>query len=211
MACVACGHDWIEGPPLPVPDLRRNEPLTQDTVASQEPDDRAALLAAARSARKEFERMQRLRRVRMAAWYGLMLIGLSPVATATAFPEAVVAVFPATAHFYERLGTNVNIYGLEIGQVDVQHLIVGGREVIAVKGQVANISMTERKIPWLRFGLSNQEGSEVYHWTLDTEARPLMPGESTRFVTRLASPPEAARNLQIRFARADEIGSNTGP
>jgi hypothetical protein len=105
----------------------------------------------------------------------------------------------------------VNIYGLEIRQVDLQHLIVDGRRVIAVKGEVANVSSSVRKIPWLRFGLRSIDNAEVYHWTLDTEVRPLNPGESTSFVTRLASPPEAARNLEIRFARADEIGSNNPP
>ena len=42
-----------------------------------------------------------------------------------------------------------------------------------------------------------------------TGARPLNAGEITNFVTRVASPPEAAKKLEIRFARADEIGSNT--
>ncbi len=33
--------------------------------------------------------------------------------------------------------------------------------------------------------------AEVYTWTLDTGARPLRAGESTSFVTRVASPPES--------------------
>ena len=37
--------------------------------------------------------------------------------------------------------------------------------------------------------------------------------ESVRstFTTRVASPPEAAEAVQIRFARADEIGTNAAP
>jgi hypothetical protein len=77
-----------------------------------------------------------------------------------------------------------------------------------VRKEIANISGGEKKIPSLRFGLADMAGKEVYQWTLDAGARPLKSGESTSFVTRVASPPEAAKNVQIRFAHADEIGLN---
>ena len=67
------------------------------------------------------------------------------------------------------------------------------------------------RIPWLRFGLKAQTGVEVYQWTLDTASRPLRPGEMTNFVTRVAAPPESAKIVEIRFAHANEIGSNAAP
>ena len=63
----------------------------------------------------------------------------------------------------------------------------------------------------LRFALKNAQKTEIYNWNLETNARPLNPGESTNFVTRVASPPEGSAELEIRFARAAEIGSNTAP
>ena len=181
-------------------------------VAKQELDPGAGrYLEAAREARREFAQLRRIRRLRSAAWVGLALLGLTPMAATLAFPEKVAAIFPGTIYIHQLLGTHLNIYGLEIRHVDVQHLIVEGRAVLAVKGEVRNDSSEERKVPWLRFGLAGETGDEVYHWTLETEARPLQPGEKTSFVTRLASPPQAARNLQIRFARASEIGSNMSP
>jgi hypothetical protein len=105
----------------------------------------------------------------------------------------------------------VNIYGLEIRNVELQHLLVDGERMIAVKGEVRNVSASSRKIPWLRFGLTSTGSKEVYSWQLDTGARPLRPGEATGFTTRVASPPENAQALQIRFARSDEIGSNKSP
>ena len=84
------------------------------------------------------------------------------------------------------------------------------KKIIAIKGDVVNVSSRNRKIPWLRFGLKDGAKAEVYTWQLDTAARPLNPGESTGFVTRIASPPETAGEVEIRFARAGEIGSNTG-
>jgi hypothetical protein len=59
--------------------------------------------------------------------------------------------------------------------------------------------------------LKSAEHKEVYQWQLDTESRPLRPGESKSFITRIASPPEAASTVEIRFARAEEISSNATP
>lgn len=169
------------------------------------------LIEATRVAQREFAERRRIRRRRIAAWSALLGAAMLPPIGAVAFPEQVVAAVPASIRLYAMMGQEVNIYGLDIRHVDVQHLMVDGRSVIAIKGEVANVSKTVRKIPWLRFGLRSAEGVEVYQWTLDTEVRPLRPDESTSFVTRLASPPEDARKLEIRFARADEIGSNTAP
>lgn len=205
--CVDCGHDWIEGSALPaVVDPRPDSGKTR----LPEPET-ASLVEAARAARRSFAARRRRQRLRLAGWAGLAALAVSPLAALAAFPEQVVTAVPASIRVYQWTGRDVNIYGLEIRQVELQHLIVDGRAVIAVKGELANTSSSTRKIPWLRFGLRARDNAEVYHWTLDTEVRPLKPGESTSFVTRLASPPEAARNVEIRFARADEIGSNIGP
>ena len=211
--CPSCGHDWIEGTALDGP---VNATMTALATAPVEPASKSApeffrLLEAAKSARKEFAILRRRRLCQAGAWGGLALLSLSPVFGAYAFPEQVVSAFPASMALYDWLEQDVNIYGVEIRQIDLQHLLVDGKNVIAVKGEITNVSSSTRKIPWLRFGLRAKDHAEVYHWTLDTEARPLKPGESTSFVTRLAAPPETARNIEIRFARADEIGSNTFP
>lgn len=202
--CADCGHAWIEGLALPVPsDPKHNVP------AAPHADELAhRLMEATREAQRAFGRLRRLRRYKMAAWAGLAGVTIAFPTAAVAFPEYVVTAVPASIRLYELLGRDVNIYGLELRMVDVQHLVVDGRKVIAVKGEIVNTASSVRKIPWLRFGLRSTAGAEIYQWTLNTEVRPLKAGESTSFVTRLASPPEDARNLEIRFARADEIGSN---
>lgn len=206
--CVTCGQGWIEGPALPVPAGATVHPLKPEPGVAATPQ---SLLEAARLAQNRFQTLRQRRRKRRAAWAGLAAMTLSPILVAGCFPEQVVAAIPASIRVYDWLGRSVNLYGLEIRQVDLQYLVVDGRKVIAIKGDLSNISSSVRKIPWLRFSLCSTDSAELFHWTLNTEARPLRPGESTSFVTRLASPPEAARNLEIRFARADEIGSNTGP
>ena len=135
----------------------------------------------------------------------------APILLAALFPEAVVRAAPAAARLYERAGVAVNIYGLEIGRIEQKHMIVDGTRVLAIKGGILNISSSDRKVPSLRFILRDGNANDIYAWTVDSGVRPLRPGEMTTFTTRVASPPEAAEAVQIRFARADEIGTNAAP
>ncbi len=209
--CSVCGHDWIEGRAIEI----AREPVTQPPAVIDsgfEADSEIRrLIDATREAQETFAARKKRRRMVLAAWSGLVIAGFSPVALALSFPETVVKAAPAAISFYGALGRDVNIYGLDIRKVEMQNLLVDGKRVLSIKGDIANISSFSRKIPWLRFGLRDQAKAEVYTWQLDTNARPLNPGESTSFVTRIASPPESAQAVEIRFARAAEIGSNTVP
>lgn len=177
-----------------------------------EPDGEVRrLVEANREAQEAFAARRSARHRRIAGWSALAVAVLSPFAVAAAVPDIIVRAAPSTVAAYSALGIDVNIYGLEVRQVEMQHMIMEGTRVLAIKGEIANVSGTERKIPSLRFGLNEDTGQEVYQWTVESGARPLKPGESTNFVTRVASPPETARNVEIRFARANEIGTTAQP
>jgi predicted Zn finger-like uncharacterized protein len=221
LCCSACGHNWVEPPvvesraieiydvtprQLPPPSSSRNLPAVIEPGPDADVEVRR-LVEASRLAREAFKEKRAKRMKRLRGWAILGTLALSPIAAAAAFPVQVVKIAPATIRVYELAGLSVNIYGLEIRRLEQQHAIVDGTRVLTVKGEVTNITSSERKIPWLRFGLADGASQEVYHWTLDTNARPLRPGETTSFITRIASPPESAKKLKIRFAHADEIGS----
>ncbi len=211
LRCPNCGHGWLEANAIEIAaESARTAPLTIEHL-SQPDAEYQHLVIASRQAQEAFHLRRRRRRTMAAAWLGLALLLASPAVIAVALPENVVGALPATIGFYDWLGREVNIYGLEIRGVELQHLLLDGQRVIAIKGELVNVSGTHRKIPWLRFGLKSGDKTEVYQWQLDTESRPLKPGETTSFVTRLAAPPETARTVEIRFARADEIGSNAAP
>lgn len=205
--CASCGHSWLEARAIEVAAPKGNLPASIDH--GFEPDfEIRRLVEATREAQEGFAARRRLRHRRLAGWATLAATLMAPFAVAAALPEMAVSIAPATITAFDAIGTEVNIYGLELRRVELQHLVVDGTRVLAVKGEIANIARRDRKIPWLRFGLLGKDNSEVYNWTLDAGARPLRPGEITNFVTRVASPPETAKNVEIRFAHSDEIGSN---
>ena len=212
ISCAACGHSWVESRAIEIVDVSPRKVPATVIEHGYEPDSEVKrLVEASRLAREAFavKRQQRLGRLR--GWAILGACALAPVAAAASFPEAVVGIAPVTVRAYDAVGYSVNIYGLEVRRVEQQHAVVDGVRILTIKGEVSNISNSAKKIPWLRFALKDGQQLEVYNWTLDTGARPLRAGESTSFVTRVASPPETANNLQIRFAHRDEIGSNPSP
>jgi hypothetical protein len=209
--CSGCGHNWIEGKAIEVVDLpSRQAPRVIEH--GFEPDGEVRrLLEASREARDRFAAQRRRKLSRIRGWSIFAALVAAPFAAAAALPEMVVAYAPASMRAYQAVGMEVNIYGLEIRRVEQQHAIVDGMRVLSVKGEIANVTDDPVKMPWLRFGLADPGGAEVYFWTLDTGARPLRAGESTTFTTRVAAPPETAQKLHIRFARATEIGSIPAP
>ncbi len=212
--CVECGHNWIESRPAEIIDIQpRALPAPAMPAIEPEPDEEREvrrLTEAARMAREEYTLMQRRRRRQQLNWAAFALAALTPFALALLNPEATVKLMPASMSVFDGLGMAVNIYGLEVRRVEQQHVMIDGTRVISIRGEIVNVSDEDRKVPSLRFILKNGLDDDVYAWTLDSGIRPLRPGEMTTFTTRVASPPPAAENVQIRFAHADEIGVNPG-
>jgi hypothetical protein len=210
ISCASCGHRWIESRAIEIVDI---SPRNLPTVIEHgfEPDSEVKrLVEASKRATEVFASNKRQRLKRLRGWAILAACVLAPLSAAASFPGIVVNIAPITIRAYDAIGYSVNIYGLEVRRIEQQHAIVDGTRVLTIKGEITNISNSSQKLPWLRFGLSDGQKQEVYSWTLDTGARPLRAGETTNFVTRVASPPETAKNVQIRFAHANEIGSNPG-
>lgn len=115
--------------------------------------------------------------------------------------ESVVRTFPDFAQLYAGVGLAVNLRGLEFEDVRTYREVDGATPVLVVDGLVRTVDQAnERKVPQLRFSLISSNGREVYAWTMDPARSSLKPGETFRFKSRLAAPPEAAVDLMVRFA-----------
>jgi predicted Zn finger-like uncharacterized protein len=215
ITCQNCGNRWREMPrhiPLiDVVDVPSRAVARVIDYTGDEPElDVQRLVEAAKSAQEEFALQRRARSKRLSGWASLVVFTAAPFIAAAFMPETVVAAAPITFKAYEKLGYTVNIYGLDIRHIEQEHKTIDGKRVLMIKGEISNATNDIRKIPWLRFGLSDEK-QELYSWTLDTASRPLRPGETTSFVTRVAAAPELAKNLQIRFAHPEEISSIAKP
>ncbi len=155
LRCASCGHSWLESradeviaapPPRQVPAIIEHapEPDHRDPppCRSLPPGPGGLSPPSAGSKRKK-----------LAGWVGFAAAAVAPLAVAFACPELIVKTLPVTVKGYEMVGQDINIYGLELRKLEMQHMSVDGAKVLAIKGEIANTSSGERKIPWLRFGL----------------------------------------------------------
>ena len=135
---------------------------------------------------------------------GAALIGvvLLIAVLAVRYRQTVATIWPQSAGVYSGLGLHVNTSGIDFRQVDYRRESEDGQVVLAVSGQIVNAGQRELTVPQtVRVTLSDAGNHELYHWTFKPNVQTLAPGQSVKFVTRLASPPAAARHLEVRFAK----------
>jgi len=210
--CAKCGHVWhqpapeIEGEPEPVfvapepPPPSAYEAPPRPQVYVQPPSFEVE--AEQQAPRPRSPWLGRL--FQGVGWVGLIAIVVLIGWTATVYRQQIAAGWPQSASFYSKLGLQTNASGLQIVDYQYHQEIQGGQPTLVVTGKLVNVSERELSVPQIRATLSDDAKRELYHWTFMPAVISLHPGRATHFVTRLSSPPAAARHLELRFAKAGE-------
>jgi hypothetical protein len=206
-ACPTCGHELLETNAIEIFDERprRQLMLTAESDLDLVADLDGVARRLAETARLTAARHRELRASRRATrrgWSILALVCLVPLAGAAAFPESVVRMAPAAARIYSLAGMEVNAFGFIISNAASELQMESGSALLAVRGEVVNVTDRALPVPALRFALRDKAGGESYAWTLDgVRTRTVEPGEATSFLTRVAAPPAQVEDVEIRFAR----------
>jgi hypothetical protein len=140
----------------------------------------------------------------MAGWAALLALVGAGAAAGVKYRETVASFWPQTATLYAAIGMPVNLRGLEFSRVRYEDQTENGEPVLAIAGDLFNITSRTLPVPPIRISLNDGTGRELYHWTFRTQVRTLAPEARVSFMTRLANPPPEARNVNIRFARDGE-------
>jgi hypothetical protein len=167
-----------------------------------------SLSPAAKFRAQQAER-QRKGRVRAAvlAWGATGVALAATTTSAVAFREDVARVWPKTASAFAAVGLDVNIYGLEFVDLQVEHVYDGPEPVLVVRGAVANMGVGERPTPVLRFGLRNGQSREIQHVIARMTSPQIPPGGAAPFEIRIENASPDAADLEATFASAVEAAS----
>lgn len=186
------------------------------------PPETAETAAAARTSvaadignrfRREVRRAASMRRGRAliaAGWALLALFVVSTLGAGYSWRHEIAAWWPATAKVYAAAGEEINLRGLEFRNVAYERQTEEGLPVLAISGEVVNITEKPVALPRLRVGLRDENQNELYHWTFALEATALPPNEAAPFITRLSSPPPESRDIEVRFADISGLVSDAG-
>jgi predicted Zn finger-like uncharacterized protein len=121
----------------------------------------------------------------------------------------VVRLLPQTALFYRMVGFEVNLRGLVFKDVKVSTETVEGKPVLVIEGVIFGETRKPVELPRLRFSVRDAQGAEIYAWNAVLEQAVLKPGEKAWFKSRLASPPQEGRNIDVRFFSKRDIAGGS--
>ena len=130
------------------------------------------------------------------AFLALTTLGVSGVAMRV----RLVAQVPALAPAFAAIGLPVNLRGLELRDVKATVFADKGRETLGVEGEIVNLRDRTAPIPRLRFSLRTGDGREIYVWTGAAQVERIERRGTVLFRARLASPPDRAHDVLVRFA-----------
>jgi predicted Zn finger-like uncharacterized protein len=217
--CASCAHTWFVEPQLVLgedaPAILRGRdeerPLNREQVERLRRAAGAHTQSAPLSSAAKYRAMQaeRQRKDRMkAAALAWTVTGVALAATTTsavAFREDVARIWPKTASAYAAVGLDVNIFGLEFVDLQVEHVFDGPEPVLVVRGAVTNIGREDRPAPVLRFGLRDSTSTEIQH-VLARMVSPNIPaGGAAPFEVRIENASPDAQDLEATFAAFGEI------
>jgi predicted Zn finger-like uncharacterized protein len=207
--CANCGNSWHQAGPAPE-DVAEAPP--EPVLAAPAPAAEAVAESVPRGTRsfvptpapvEEGPRMAWLPMLGIAAgWAGLIAVVLLIGLSAVRYRQEITVIWPQSAGVYSSLGMNVNAHGVDFAHPNYHFESEDGQRVLAVTGAIVNNGTRELPVPQVvRVTLSDASNHEIYHWNFAPGVQTLKPKQSVPFVTRLSSPPAAARHLEVRFAK----------
>jgi hypothetical protein len=117
--------------------------------------------------------------------------------------EEIVRVVPASAPLYAAAGLPVNLRGLEFRAVTSRLSGENAQRLLKVQGEIANLSPGLATVPPIEVVVRGDDGRALYRWTASVSKPKLGGNETIAFETRLVAPPEAGRDVKVRFAQAN--------
>lgn len=212
--CAACGNTWFAEAQLvldasvggggPRPALTRDQVermrRSQTAAASAAPSS-----AAARFRQQQAERMRRERvRASLVTWSATGVAIAATAAGVVAVRQDVAELWPNSASAFTALGLDVNVYGLEIMDLQVSRDFDGATPIVIVSGEVRNIGGDDKETPPLRLTLRDDHGNPVFEIVQALPAGAIAPGAAIPFSVRLENPPLNAVDLEASFAAPGE-------
>jgi predicted Zn finger-like uncharacterized protein len=196
--CAHCGHTWFQTPPADAPQLF-------DTTLAAAPESSAAGETEWRETRVQLPAVARSRvRGQIVGWSVAAIAVVALVWGLIAERADIVNLWPPAARLYTMIGYGPTApgTGLELRKVTPSRGIENGVPILAIDGEVVNVSPVARDVPKLKVALRDGNDKELQAWTIAVTDQRLLPGASVPFHTTITQPAEAATGVVVSFAGA---------
>ncbi len=217
--CAACGNTWFAEASLvldsSVGEAARKPALTRENVERmrrQGAPSPASSSAALRFRQQQAERVRKERaRATIVTWGATGLAICATGAGVVAVRQDVAELWPESASAFTALGLDVNVYGLEIMDLQVSRDFDGATPIVIVTGEVRNIGGDFKESPPLRLTLRDEHANPVFEIVQALPVGDIAPGAATPFSIRIENPPLNAVDLEASFASPGEVLTPAAP
>jgi predicted Zn finger-like uncharacterized protein len=212
--CARCTHSWFQeaAPDLPKPvlieepqvphgpvtDKSRMLPPPPGSISQPIPRVQSPAIEAP-AARDDAQRASSRRAV---AWLILVAFIAATAWAVVSLRREIATAFPLAARAYAWFGVPVNTRGFDIVARTSQEL-ANGVPVIAIKGEIINVTDREQPVPKLNLRVLDQNKRELYRWTVLPDQPRLAGHQRESFSAKLESPPADTAEIEIRLAKPD--------
>jgi predicted Zn finger-like uncharacterized protein len=199
--CASCGHTWTAELEQPV-DLPELETVPVD----EEPAEFAQEPPKPHQAFRHREAVkQRTMSAAVAggAWGGLVAACAMVMVAAWIFKVDVVTMWPRATSAYAAVGTEVNVYGFSVGELNISRESQHGVPLVIIEGDVHNFDRRRRDVPNLRAMLVDEHGNSVLEWSVPITGGAVSAGETRPFRTVVSDPPPNAVEAEVILVAAN--------
>jgi predicted Zn finger-like uncharacterized protein len=201
------GADDFSRPTTSMPRRNDDDDLTEERTASLfiDEDERIPTALSPRAPRRTPEPEGRRRPAAAKVFVWTVLVGM--VVAGTLFyatyllQDEIARMFPFADRAMQSIGMRDRVAGegLQIRNQRVERVIEGSREVLVIRGVIANIDDRPRDVPWVKAALLDDKNVVV----MDRLGRPpvdgLDAGATTVFTIRIESPHPDAKSINLIF------------
>ena len=131
----------------------------------------------------------------------VLVVLLGIIGTAIFLKDMVIEFVPATEGIYSMIGLGDDSLGagLSINDVKSTRESISGKDVLVVRGVIANVSDRERPVPLLELRLSDLDGKLVQSADTAPLKKQLAAGDQIGFKIQVEDPSPLARRLEVTF------------
>jgi len=193
LRCAGCGDVWAVSAPAI---------LTGEAISARyQPPGAMRPTSPERDLLEETAPPRRLSR---AAAPFAALLTVAALMSAVAERRPIVRAAPMMARVYAAIGLPVNLRAMALQNVEAKLGALDDRKVLMIEGSLVNLRAEASPAPDLRIAVRGADARELYVWTVRAPKSRLGPNEETPFRARLATPPEGARDVLVKFASAGD-------
>jgi len=190
LRCAGCGDVWAVTAPsmvdVDISPMRFADPHSPRGLADFAP-----------------EITSKRRLARAAAPFAALLI-VATLMTAVGERRPIVKIAPVAARFYAAIGLPVNLRDMALQNIAANLGALDECKVLMIEGTLVNLRDEAAAAPNLRIAVRGADARELYVWTVRAPKNRLGPNEETPFRARLATPPEGAKDVLVKFASAGD-------